>query len=65
MKRSEFKNGLAEYLVQEDRYLALNLTQARTLAKHILKYCNKVEMIPPNQYANANELRFEWEDENE
>jgi len=46
MKKSEFIEGLAKYLVKRDEHLALNITQARQLAHYATLYVDK-HMTPP------------------
>ena len=48
MKRSDFKKGLARYLLKRDVHLNLNITQTTQLAHYIDLYTNKIGMLPPN-----------------
>lgn len=66
MKKSEYLEKLAKYLVKRDRYLALNIYQARNLTKLVAKFNKNVDMAPPELpgvYHDGKILKREWEDE--
>ena len=47
MKESDYKEGLAKYLVKRDQFLALNIDQARQLVQYIRKFEDRAGMLPP------------------
>ena len=61
MTKDEYSKGLVNYILKRDQHLALNRVQTEQLTKYVMIYNDKVGMIPPNQYSNTNEFRFEWE----
>ena len=68
MKESDYTKGLAKYLVKSDRYLALNIEQARELVRLVRKYEDKVGMLPPGIYVPCGPyetVEYVWEDEDE
>lgn len=44
MKKAKFIKKLSKYLVKKDQYLALNLVQAKTLAKLTTRFLKKKDL---------------------
>jgi len=53
----DFVKKLAEYLVKEDQYLALNITQATILAENVNRFFSKKKLVtfidPPEGYKHG------------
>ena len=72
MKESDYKKGLAEYLVKKDRHLALNIYQAEQLVEYIRSFEAAVGMLPPRRvpeltkYGEPNTIgEHTWEPEDD
>ena len=64
MKRSDMITVIRDYLdLVED--CTKDEFSNNSMAEYIIGCCETWGMTPPNQYANTNEFRFEWEPEEE